>query len=81
MSKYAVELVAYDITYVPESAVKSRVLADFLTETPVGTEVRGSKKESKEICNISDHEEWRLYTDGASNKKFSKAGLILIGPS
>ncbi|GJW89259.1 reverse transcriptase domain-containing protein [Tanacetum coccineum] len=60
----AVELGAYDITYVPRVAVKGQVLADFLADT------------STKI-NVTPE---RLYTDGASNNGGSGAGLILIAP-
>ncbi|GKD97721.1 reverse transcriptase domain-containing protein [Tanacetum coccineum] len=65
LAKYAVELGAYNITYVPRNAVKGQVLADFINEIPVGTK-------SLEICSLTDDEnseEWTLYTDGASSLK------------
>ncbi|GKE51905.1 hypothetical protein Tco_1487061, partial [Tanacetum coccineum] len=37
LAKYAVELGAYNIPYIPRNAVKGQVLADFLNEVPVGT--------------------------------------------
>nr|GEZ72978.1 reverse transcriptase domain-containing protein [Tanacetum cinerariifolium] len=37
LAKYAVELGAYNITYIPWNAVMGKVLADFLNEVPVGT--------------------------------------------
>ena len=38
------------------------------------------KKGGKEICKIFDQEEWILYTDGASNKSGTGAGLVRISP-
>ena len=35
LTKYAVELGAYDITYVPKNSVKGQVLADFISEIAV----------------------------------------------
>nr|GEV65066.1 hypothetical protein [Tanacetum cinerariifolium] len=37
LAKYAVELGAYNIAYMPRNAIKGQVLADFLNEVPVGT--------------------------------------------
>ncbi|GKC21031.1 reverse transcriptase domain-containing protein [Tanacetum coccineum] len=37
LSKNAVELGAYNITYIPRTAVKGQILADFINEVPVGT--------------------------------------------
>ncbi|GKE74317.1 reverse transcriptase domain-containing protein [Tanacetum coccineum] len=37
LAKYVVELGAYNITYIPRTAVKGQMLADFINEVPVGT--------------------------------------------
>nr|GEV57569.1 hypothetical protein [Tanacetum cinerariifolium] len=37
LAKYSVELGAYSITYEPRNAMKGQVLADFLSDGPVGT--------------------------------------------
>ncbi|GKB25728.1 hypothetical protein Tco_0865129 [Tanacetum coccineum] len=67
LAKYSVELGAYNITYMPRNAVKGQVLADFLTETPIG--------EGQEVCNTAagtvGKGEWTLFMDGASNGKAS----------
>ncbi|GKD70010.1 reverse transcriptase domain-containing protein [Tanacetum coccineum] len=78
LAKYAVELGAYNITYVPQNAIKGQMLAYFINEIPVGTE-------HIEICSLADEEakmeEWTLYTDGASSLKGVGAGLVLIDPT
>ncbi|GJR45647.1 reverse transcriptase domain-containing protein [Tanacetum coccineum] len=77
LAKYAVELGAYNITYVPWNVVKGQVLADFLNEVPVGTK-------HLEVCSLIDGkslEEWTLFTDGASSLKGARAGLVLIDPT
>ncbi|GJY25609.1 reverse transcriptase domain-containing protein [Tanacetum coccineum] len=77
LAKYAVELGAYNITYVPRNAVKGQVLADFLNEILVGIK-------HMEICSLAGEEsseEWTLFTDGASSLKGACAGLILIDPA
>ncbi|GKD72868.1 reverse transcriptase domain-containing protein [Tanacetum coccineum] len=77
LSKYAMELGAYNITYVPRNAIKSQVLADFINEIPPRTK-------HLEIYSLTDKgslEEWTLYTDGASSLKGVGAGLVLIDPT
>ncbi|GJX53729.1 reverse transcriptase domain-containing protein [Tanacetum coccineum] len=77
LAKYAVELGAYNITYIPRNAVKGQVLAYFLNEVPVGTKYL-------EICSLTDDEnleEWNLFTDGASSLKGVGVGLVLIDPA
>ncbi|GKE43407.1 reverse transcriptase domain-containing protein [Tanacetum coccineum] len=92
LAKWAVELGAYGITYVPRVAVKGQVLADFLADTP--TEINATLEVANNprvegILESSNAREdltpgpraWRLYTDEASNNKGSKASLILIAPN
>ncbi|GJY52128.1 reverse transcriptase domain-containing protein [Tanacetum coccineum] len=74
LAKYVVELEAYNITYIPRTAVKGQILADFINEVPVGTR-------HVEVCSLAgegDPEGWTLYTDGASSLKGVEAGLFLI---
>ncbi|GJZ50782.1 reverse transcriptase domain-containing protein [Tanacetum coccineum] len=91
LAKWAVELGAYGITYVPRVAVKGQVLVDFLVDTP--TEINATPEVAnnprvEDIPKSSNAREnltpglraWRLYIDGASNNEGSRAGLILIAP-
>ncbi|KAJ0493832.1 putative nucleotidyltransferase, Ribonuclease H [Helianthus annuus] len=71
LTKWAIELSAFDITYRTQGPVKGQAVADFLTEVPSGESV----KEKYALPRV-----WNLYTDGASNKEGSGAGLILIDP-
>nr|GEW97375.1 reverse transcriptase domain-containing protein [Tanacetum cinerariifolium] len=74
LAKYVVELGAYNITYVPQNAIKGQVLADFINEVPMGTK-------HMKICSLADAKilkEWTLYTDGASSLKGVGSGLVLI---
>ncbi|GJX78210.1 reverse transcriptase domain-containing protein [Tanacetum coccineum] len=77
LAKYVVKLGAYNITYVPQNAVKGQVLADFINEVTIGTK-------QLEICSLVDEEsleEWTLYTDGASSLKGVGSSLVLIDPN
>ncbi|GJW63801.1 reverse transcriptase domain-containing protein [Tanacetum coccineum] len=78
LAKYAVELGAYNIVYVPRNAIKRQVLADFLNETPVGTKHMEIYSLVNEDANL---EEWTIYTDGASSLKGVGAGLVLVDPA
>ena len=73
------ELGAYDIAYTPRNAVKGQVLADFISE--ISVDMQNWDKRREAVCEVSVQDEWVLYTDGASSKKGSGAGLVLIGPS
>ncbi|XP_015960038.1 uncharacterized protein LOC107483914 [Arachis duranensis] len=62
--KWSIELSEYDIQYQPGGALKSQVLAYFITEFTVD--------EPSPTSNT-----WTLYIDGASNNKSSGAGILL----
>ncbi|GJV11148.1 reverse transcriptase domain-containing protein [Tanacetum coccineum] len=75
LAKYAVELGAYNITYIPRTTIKGQVLADFINEVPVGVM-------QLEVCNAAGEEaleEWILYTDGASSQKGAEYEALLAG--
>nr|GEZ74807.1 reverse transcriptase domain-containing protein [Tanacetum cinerariifolium] len=76
LAKYAVELGAYNITYIPRNAVKGQILTDFLNEVSMGHHAK--------VCSLTDEEgleEWILFTDEASSLKEARAGLVLIDPT
>ncbi|GJT63149.1 reverse transcriptase domain-containing protein [Tanacetum coccineum] len=82
LAPYSVELAAYNITYEPQSAIKGQVLADFINEIPVGSDVMMPRQTQYIVDHDKDwKEEWVLYTDGASSAKGSGAGLVLISPT
>ncbi|GJV74386.1 reverse transcriptase domain-containing protein [Tanacetum coccineum] len=81
LAKYAIELGAYNITFIPRNVVKGQVLADFLLEAPEGEEEELYFRMPKVPLEKDDTESWTLFTDGASSLKGSGAGLVLIGPS
>ncbi|GKD99985.1 reverse transcriptase domain-containing protein [Tanacetum coccineum] len=81
LAKYLVELGAYNITYEPRNAIKGQVLAEFLSEAPVGTLNEEFFRLPVGVPNKDDVEKWTLLTDDASNSKGSRVGLVLISPS
>ncbi|GJW92974.1 reverse transcriptase domain-containing protein [Tanacetum coccineum] len=81
LAKYSVELGAYNIAYEPRKAIKSQVLANFLSEALVGTSSKEFFRLSAQEQSKDDVERWTLFTDGASNSKGSSAGSVLISPS
>ncbi|GJS70905.1 reverse transcriptase domain-containing protein [Tanacetum coccineum] len=91
LAKYAVELGAYGITYVPRVAIKGQVLADLLADTPTEIDATAEVANNPRVKDIPESSNawgdltpgpkaWRLYTDGASNNEGSGVGLILIAP-
>nr|XP_027120710.1 uncharacterized protein LOC113737727 [Coffea arabica] len=76
LTKWAVELGEYDLSYEPRTAIKAQALADFLAELTF-TEGRES---TSAIAEVSSSHLWTLYVDGSSNGDGSGAGLLLEGP-
>ncbi|GJV65218.1 reverse transcriptase domain-containing protein [Tanacetum coccineum] len=77
----ATELEAYNITYEPRNVIKGHVIADFLSEAPVGGQPETFFRVPTKKEEIYDIKTWTLFTDGASNSKGSGASLVLISPS
>ena len=72
--KWAIELSEFDIRYKPRTAVKGKVLEDFIMEfTPSNTPAQPIETTQLAL----DLPIWRLSVDGATNSQGSGAGLIL----
>ncbi|KAJ3698137.1 hypothetical protein LUZ61_001842 [Rhynchospora tenuis] len=67
--KWAVELSEYDVTFIPRTAYKSQILADFVVECTA----RPSELSSED-------EVWHVYVDGAASERGSGVGVEIIGP-
>ncbi|KAJ3685541.1 hypothetical protein LUZ61_014705 [Rhynchospora tenuis] len=67
--KWAVELSEYDVTFIPRTAYKSQILADFVVECTA----RSSELSSKD-------EVWNVYVDGAASERGSGVRVEIIGP-
>jgi ribonuclease HI len=78
--KWGAKISALGIKYLPRTAIKGQVLADFVAEfTPTS--------EQKNIGETTPQEDspectgwWKVYVDGASNAKGSGTGVVIITP-
>jgi hypothetical protein len=68
ISKWALELMSYNIRYIPRTAIKSQALTDFVTEW---TEVQL-------LTLVVTHEYWTMYFDGSVMAPGSRAEVVLI---
>lgn len=69
MTKWAIELSSFDITYEPRTAVKGQAVADFLLECD-----SEDTEEDLRCCS------WKLYVDGSSNQMGAGIGIKLQTP-
>ena len=76
---------AFDIKYLPQTAIKGQVLADLEVEFTEGAE--GSRAEEDgipgmEVLLVSTPylPLWKLYMDGVTNQKSFGIGIVLVSP-
>ncbi|XP_071714985.1 uncharacterized protein [Rutidosis leptorrhynchoides] len=77
LALWVVELGAYQISYLPRSAIKGQILADYLAEMTGELEVINESTELKPAVR----ETWDLFTDRASCAEGAGAGLVLASSS
>ena len=70
ITKWALELMGQVISYTPQSAIKSQVLADFIAEW---TEIQMPPA-------VINQEYWTMYFDGSLMNKDVGVGLVFISP-
>ncbi|XP_071933995.1 uncharacterized protein [Coffea arabica] len=73
LTKWAIELGEYDLSYEPRTAIKAQALADFLAELTFD-EVNESTP------TTTEPQRWVLHLDGSFNNEGSGAGLLLEDP-
>ncbi|KAL5566007.1 hypothetical protein UlMin_029171 [Ulmus minor] len=78
LTKWAVELSEYDISYQPRTAIKSQALADFIADFAPSAQAQANN----ELLAIATppHSNWTLSVDGSSNMSGAGLGLVLISP-
>ncbi|XP_040361830.1 uncharacterized protein LOC121049226 [Rosa chinensis] len=78
--KWAIKLGEFDIKYQPRTAIKGQAATDFISESiPSHNPPPGSPEPP--APDPPPPSTWRLYVDGASNKKTSGADILLISPN
>nr|XP_027089516.1 uncharacterized protein LOC113710608 [Coffea arabica] len=81
LTKWAIELGEYDLSYEPRTAIIAQALADFLAELTF-EEVNGTIPATTQAVTSSTAEpqRWTLHVDGSSNSEGSGASLLLEDP-
>ncbi|XP_038693764.1 uncharacterized protein LOC119991491 [Tripterygium wilfordii] len=77
IAKWAVELGQHDIHFVPRTAIKGQVVADFIAEFSSPPE---QPVEEVWTLEINPGSTWELMVDGSSTRKGSGAGVVLTSP-
>ncbi|KAL0283521.1 UNVERIFIED_CONTAM: hypothetical protein Sangu_2884300 [Sesamum angustifolium] len=79
LARWYLQLEQFEITYVPQKAVKGQVLADFLADHPMPAEwVLSDDLPDEDVLMIEVTPPWRMYFDGASHKEGASAGVVFV---
>jgi hypothetical protein len=71
IAKWALQLMAYSITYMPRTAIKSQALVDFIAEWI----------EAHTNLGAVDLEYWNMYFDDSLMLQGAGLGVVLVSPS
>ncbi|XP_065626490.1 uncharacterized protein LOC136066309 [Quercus suber] len=83
ITKWNTILGAFDVKYMPRTAIKGQVLADLTAEfaeptVEVGTEGRIADERPVGVVSVPRPPCWKVYVDGAANQRGSGVGLVLV---
>ncbi|XP_017973021.1 PREDICTED: uncharacterized protein LOC108661358 [Theobroma cacao] len=81
LAKWALLLQEFDITYIPQKAVKGQALSDFLADYLIPDDWKFSEDlPDEDVLYIEIPKPWKLYFDGAARQDGVGAGVIFITP-
>ncbi|KAL0319666.1 UNVERIFIED_CONTAM: hypothetical protein Sradi_5228100 [Sesamum radiatum] len=79
LARWYFQLRQFEITYVPQKAVKGHVLADFLDDHPMPAEWELSNDLlDEDVLVVEITRPWKMYFDGASYKEGVGAGVVFV---
>ncbi|KAL0340289.1 UNVERIFIED_CONTAM: hypothetical protein Sradi_4545700 [Sesamum radiatum] len=79
LARWYLQLQQFEITYVPQKAVKGQVLKDFLADHPIPAEWELSDDlPDEDVLMIEVTLPWKMYFDGASHKEGAGAGAVFV---
>ena len=71
IGKWALPMMEYDITYIPQKAIKGQALADFFAAHPVQDDSPlVTDLPDEEVFEVDIETPWELYFDGASRTEY-----------
>ena len=81
IAKWDTILGAFDIKYMPRTAVKGHVLTDLVAEfAKMNAERRSMDEKSIGLISAQCPSPWKVYMKGAANQRESGVGLVLVSP-
>ncbi|PIN07494.1 DNA-directed DNA polymerase, partial [Handroanthus impetiginosus] len=81
LAKWSIIFNQYEITYVPQKAVKGQALADFLADHPTPTEWELSDEfPDEDVLFIEVLPTWTMFFYGAARSDGAGAGVVFVSP-
>jgi ribonuclease HI len=82
LARWLILLSEFHLEYVVKKTVKGRVIAEYLADGPIDDEKAINQEFPDEMLAQVTHEEkvWKMWFDGASNRKGNGAGIVLETP-
>jgi hypothetical protein len=78
--KWGAKISALGVKYLPRTAIKGQVLADFVAEFTPTSEQKNIGKTTPQEDSPERTGWWKVYVDGASNAKGSGTEVVIITP-
>ncbi|KAL0405767.1 UNVERIFIED_CONTAM: hypothetical protein Slati_3890600 [Sesamum latifolium] len=79
LARWYLQLQQFEITYVPQKAIKGQVLADFLADYSMPAEWELSDDlPDEDVLMVEIIPPWKMYFDGASHKEGAGAGVVFV---
>ncbi|XP_075642032.1 uncharacterized protein LOC142613533 [Castanea sativa] len=80
IAKWGTKLGAYDVKYMPRTAIKRQVFPNFVAEFTESDTNQEDAMMTVMTIGLGNVPLWEVYTDGAPNRKGTEIGVVLITP-
>ncbi|XP_070004415.1 uncharacterized protein LOC142163405 [Nicotiana tabacum] len=81
LARWSILFDQYEITYIPQKAVKGQALANFLADHPLPAEWAFLDEFlDEDVLFIEEFPPWTMFFDGSARRNGAGAGVVLISP-
>ncbi|XP_059281023.1 uncharacterized protein LOC132034657 [Lycium ferocissimum] len=81
LARWYLQFQQFEITYIPQKAVKGQALADFLADHPIPDDWELTDELPDEDAMVVEIQPpWKMYFDGASQRDGAGAGVVFVTP-
>ncbi|XP_060200376.1 uncharacterized protein LOC132628627 [Lycium barbarum] len=81
LARWYIQFQQFEITYIPQKAVKGQALADFLADHPIPDDWELTDELPDEDAMVVEIQSpWKMYFDGAAQRDGAGAGVVFVTP-